>query len=330
MERRHALLALLAIGTAPRIASAQRKYRVGLVISSSPVHTMMGSDPAHPFVRAFVHELRQRGYVDGKNLDLQRASLEGKADAGARIFADLVRNDADVLVAGGNPAIAAARRATRTVPIVMINSVDPTGAKFVSALARPGGNITGLTSDPGPDVAGKQLQLLREALPHVRRVAYIGTRAEWQSERGQGMQATARSLGLTLLLAEYGGGDYSNAFDVIVRERTEALITSPHPDHLAHRRRLAELALKYKVPSMMTWSRENVEAGGLMSYSADSRDNFRRAAGYVDRILRGAKPGELPVEQPSKFELVINLSTAAALGIAIPEALLVRADEIIR
>jgi putative ABC transport system substrate-binding protein len=179
-------------------------------------------------------------------------------------------------------------------------------------------------------VAGKQLQLLRDALPHMRRVAYVGTKAEWESERGQGTQATARSLGLTLLLAEYAMGDYANTFAVIVRERADALITSPHPNHLAHRKLLADLALKHKVPSMMTWSRENVEAGGLMSYSADSRDNFRRAAGYVDRILKGARPGELPVEQPSKFELAINLKTAGALGVTIPDSILLRADEVIR
>jgi putative ABC transport system substrate-binding protein len=321
---------LLALGTAPRIAGAQQKYRVGLVISSSPVATMAGPNPPHPFVRAFVHELRDRGYVEGKNLDLQRSSLEGKTDAGAQIYAELVRSKTDVLVAGGNPAIAAARRATARIPIVMINSLDPLRAKFVTSLARPGANVTGLTSDPGPDLVGKQLQLLRDALPQLRRVAYVGTKAEWESERGQGAQASAHSLGLVLFLAEYAMGDYSNAFAVISRERADALITSHHPNHLAHRRLLAELALKNKVPSMMTWSKENVEAGGLMSYSADSRDNFRRAAGYVDRILKGAKPGELPIEQPSKFELVINLKAASALGVTIPPSLLLRADEVIR
>ena len=330
MDRRNALLALVALGAAPRMAGAQQRQRVGLVISSSPVETMAGPNPPHPFVRAFVHELRDRGYVEGKNLELSRGSLEGRTDAGAQVYADLVRSKVDVLVAGGNPAIAAARRATTTIPIVMINSVDPLGAKFVASLARPGGNVTGITSDPGPDVAGKQLQLLRDALPHVRRVAYIGTKAEWESERGQGMQATARSLGLTLLLAEYAMGDYANAFAVIARERADALITSQHPNHLAHRKLLADLALQNKVPSMMSWSRENVQAGGLMSYSADSRDNFRRAAGYVERILKGARPGELPVEQPSKFELAINLRTAAALGVTIPDSILLRADEVIR
>jgi putative ABC transport system substrate-binding protein len=330
MNRRRAIVALVTLVGAPRAAHAQQGHRVALVLSSSPVATMMGPDPQHPFVRAFLQGLRERGYREGKNLDLQRGSLEGNSDAGAAVYADLVRRKTDVLVAGGNPAIAAARRASATMPIVMINSVDPVGAKFVASLARPGANVTGLTSDPGPDVAGKQLQLLRDALPKARRVAYIGTKGEWDSERGQGMRATARTLGLDLVLAEYAVGDYSKAFAVITRERADALITSPHPNHLAHRRALAELALKHKVPSMMTWSRENVEVGGLMSYSADSRDNFRRAAGYVDRILRGAKPADLPVEQPSKFELVINLKTAEALGATIPTTVLLRADELIR
>ncbi|HEX6528652.1 MAG TPA: ABC transporter substrate-binding protein [Burkholderiales bacterium] len=324
------MVALLTLVGVPRAVHGQNVHRVALVLSSSPVATMTGPEPQHPFVRAFVHGLRDSGYREGKNLELQRGSLEGNTDAGTSVYADLVRRKADVLVAGGNPAIAAALRASRTIPIVMINSVDPVGAKLVASLARPGGNLTGLTSDPGPDVAGKQLQLLRDTLPKVRRVAYVGTKVEWDSERGRGTRATARSLGLDLILAEYAIGDYGNAFAVITRERADALITSPHPNHLAHRRALAELALKHKVPSMMTWSRENVEVGGLMSYSADSRDNFRRAAGYVDRILRGAKPADLPVEQPSKFELVINLKTAEALGVAIPTAVLLRADELIR
>ena len=330
MNRRTAIIALVSLVGMPRPARAQQAHRVALVLSSSPVSTMRGAEPQHPFVRAFVHGLRERGYAEGKNLELQRGSLEGNTTAGAAIYADVVRRNAEVLVAGGNPAIAAARRASAAIPIVMINSVDPVGAKFVASLARPGGNVTGLTSDPGPDVAGKQLQLLRDVLPRARRVAYVGTKTEWDSERGQGMRATARTLGLDLVLAEYAIGDYSNAFAVIARERADALITSPHPNHLAHRRALAELALKHKVPSMMTWSRENVEVGGLMSYSADSRDNFRRAAGYVDRILRGAKPADLPVEQPSKFELVINLKSAEALGVAVPTAILLRADELIR
>ena len=194
--------------------------------------------------------MRDRGYVEGQNLDLQRRSLEGKAELGPEVMGDLVRRKVDVIVAGANPSIAAAKRATATIPIVMVGSVDPLGAGFIASFARPGGNITGTTSDAGMEVMGKQLQLLHEALPHVRRVAYVGTKPDWASERGRSAQAAARALGLTLVLAENTPGDYTRAFTAIAREHAEAFITSPTGDHFTHRSRLAEAALKNRVPSM--------------------------------------------------------------------------------
>ena len=333
MNRRDAIFGLLALGAAPRIAGAQQPgkiYRVGMVLSTSAVATITGPNPAHPVARAFIHEMRALGYVEGQNLDLQRRSLEGNAELGPEVIGDLVRRKVDVIVAGANPAIAAAKRATATIPIVMVGSVEPLGAGFIASFARPGGNVTGFTSDTGPEVMGKQLQLLHEALPHVRRVAYVGTKPDWASERGRSAQAAARALGLTLVLAEHTPGDYTRAFTAIAREHADALITSPSGDHFTHRSRLAEAALKNRVPSMMTWSRDSVVAGGLMSYAADLGENWQRAAIYADKILKGAKPGDLPVEQPTKFELVINLKTAKALGLTIPQTVLLRADEVIQ
>ena len=333
MNRRETVLGLLALGAAPRFACAQqtgKTYRVGFVFSTSAVTTMLGANPSHPMARAFVHDMRSHGYLEGQNFDLQRRSLEGKNELGPEIIAELVRRKVDVIVAGGNPAIAAAKQATASIPIVMVNAVDPVGAGFIASLARPGGNVTGITSDTGPDVVGKQLQLLKEALPNIRRVAYVGTKGDWASERGQSAQAAARALGLTLVLAEHGPGDYTNTFTVIERERADALITSNTTFHMTNRSGLAEAALKRKVPSMCTWSRALVDAGGLMSYAADPGDNFRRAAIYVDKILKGVKPGDLPVDQPVKFELVVNLKTAEALGLTIANSFLQRADELIR
>ena len=262
------MLGLLALGAAPRIARAQqtgKTHRVGFVFSTSDVATMAGPNPAHPYARVFVHEMRDRGYVEGRNLDLQRRSLEGKVDQGPEVMAELVGRKVDVIVAGGNPAIAAATRATATIPIVMSNSVNPVGAGFIAS---------------GPP--------------------------------------------------EHGPGDYTGAFTVIAREHADALITATTTHNFTHRSRLAEAALKQKVPSMMTWSRDSVEAGGLMSYAADNRDNWRRVAIHVEKILKGAKPGDLPVEQPVKFEMVVNLKTAKALGLTIANSIMLRADEVIQ
>jgi putative ABC transport system substrate-binding protein len=198
----------------------------------------------------------------------------------------------------------------------------------VANLARPGGNITGVTNDTGPDLEGKRLGLLRETLLKLQRVAYLGARAEWEGPGGASMRATARTSGLTLFLAEPRPNDYAGAFDLIARKRPDAIIISQSVVHFHHRRLIAEFASKNSLPSMSSY-KEFVEAGGLMSYGIDNQDIYRRIAGYVDKILRGAKPADLPIEQPTKFELVINLKTAKALGLTIPPSLLTRADHVI-
>lgn len=301
---------------------------MALVFGTSPVAVMAGSEPAHPFARAFLHEMRGRGYVEGKNFIFERRSVEGYAERGPVIMAELVRLKTDVIVAPINALIQDAKRATNTIPIVMVYANSPVETGLVASLARPGANVTGLTLDTGPEMAAKRLEVLKSALPRVSRVAYLGTSADWTSESGQSTRAAALVLGLTLFLAEHGHNDYSGAFRAIASAHTDAVITSVTPHHLTHRRLIAEFALKNKLPTISHYS-ELVEAGGLLSYGANIEDNYRRAAIYVDKILKGAKPADLPVEQPTKFDLVVNLKTAKALGLKIPESILFRADRVI-
>jgi putative tryptophan/tyrosine transport system substrate-binding protein len=331
VNRRRTFIGLIGLAAASlSLAASTKKYRVGLVLSTSPATTMGGPNPSHPMVHAFLQEMRSLGYVEGRNLEVQRRSLEGRTELGSGIVADFINGNVDVIVAGGNPAISAAARASVPTPVVMVNAVEPVAAKYIATLSRPGGRITGTTLDAGPDVVAKALQILREALQSVRRVAYVCTKAEWDSDRGAKAGDAARALGMSLVFAEHALGDYANTFAVIARERADALLSSPTPHHFTYRDRLAAMALKHKVPTVSTWSRDLVAAGGLISYGPDPRDNFRRAASYVDRILRGSKPADLPVEQPVKFELAINLKTARALGITIAPSLLLRADEVIQ
>jgi putative ABC transport system substrate-binding protein len=266
--------------------------------------------------------------VEGQNFILELRSVEGQMARASEVAAEVVRLNVDVIVTATPEITRQAQRATATVPIVMFSRA-PVEEGLVVSLARPGGNITGLTNDTGPDLQGKLLELLREGVPKLRRVAYLGPRAEWEGPGGMSARGAAGALGLNLFLAEPSPNDYTGAFDLIARERPDAIIISQDATHYPHRRLIAEFAAKKKLPTMGSY-REFVEAGGLMSYGHDSRDIYRRIAIYVDKILNGAKPADLPVEQPTKFELVISLKTAATLGLTIPQSLRVRADEIIR
>jgi len=332
MKRLGLLLLFLVVALDVLRGEAQtpgKVHRVSFILTDSPIAKMMGPEPAHAPFRAFLHEMRGRGYVEGQNLILARRSLEGRYERASEVVAELIRLKVDVIVSLLTPVIRDVRRVTTTVPIVMAASSAPVEAGLVASLARPGGNVTGLTSDTGPELEGKRLEILKEGVRGVSRVAFIGTSADWENERGQGARAAARALGLTLFLAEHGLNDYTGAFGVIARERPDALVTSFTPHHYVHRRLIIEFAAKNRLPAMYSF-REFVEAGGLISYGADLRDNFRRAAIYVDRILKGAKPGDLPIEQPTKFELVVNMKTAKALGLTIPQTFLMRADEVIK
>jgi putative ABC transport system substrate-binding protein len=332
MNRRKFLFGLtLGALPAPLTADAQavgKVFRVGL-IAISPVAGIM-SDPTHPYNSGFRREMRDRGYVEGKNLILELRSLEGRLERASEVVAELVHLNVnvDVIVTAGPEMTRQAQRVTTTVPIVMFSRA-PVEEGLVASLARPGGNITGLTNDTGPDLQGKRLELLREGVPKLRRVAYLGLKAEWEARGGMSARAAARTWALALFLAEPSPNDYTGAFDLIARERPDAIIISQDALHFPHRRLIAEFAARNKLPSMSSY-REYVEAGGLMSYGHDSQDIYRRVAIYVDNILKGAKPADLPVEQPTTFELVINLKTAKALGLTIPQSLLLRADHVVQ
>jgi putative ABC transport system substrate-binding protein len=307
---------------------AGKVYRVGLVFDTSPVSEMAGSDPIHPGAKAFVHGLRALGYVEGQNLVLERRSAEGKFERAADIISELIRLKMDVIVTATNRMTQQAKAATTTIPIVMVISTDPVGAGLVNSLAQPGGNITGLTMYVDPEIEAKRLELLKEILPRVSRVAYLGIKEDWNAPWGKRVRAAAEALGLTLVLAEHTPNDYTDAFSLLTRVRPDALFVSPYPPAFTHRRLIVDFATRSRLPSTHAY-REAVEVGGLMSYGVHATDLPRRAAGYVDKILKGAKPSELPIEQPTKFELVINRKTAKAFGLTIPHALLLRADHVI-
>ena len=235
-----------------------------------------------------------------------------------------------MIVTIGDPMARAAKVVTTTVPIVMAAGRDPVGEGLVQSLARPGGNITGLTVVVGPEIEAKRLELLREMLPGVSRVAYLGSKddKDWQSLAGKSLLAAAQALGVTLVLAEHSSQQFTEAFTLISRARVQALLVPASPPAFAGRALIVDFANRARLPSIFAF-RESVESGGLMSYGVNVADNFRRAATFVDKILKGAKPADLPVEQPIKFELFINLKTAKALGLTIPPSLLLRADHVI-
>jgi len=328
------VILFLALGVlgAPIDTPAQQPgkvYRVGLILTTSPLSEMAGSNPVHPLIRAFLHALRSLGYVEGQNLVFERRSAEGKFERFAEIVAELVRLKTDVIVTATNPLTQAAKQVTTAVPIVMAASVSPVEAGLVASLARPGRNITGLTANTGPEIEGKRLEVLMDALPRISRVAYLGMKTDWEGPSGESVKAAAKALNVTLLHAQHTPNEYAGAFALIARQRPDALLVASSPPAYAHRRPIVEFAVKNRLPSTYAY-REFVDAGGLMSYGVSLPDLFRRAAGYVDKILKGAKPADLPIEQPTKFELVINLKTAKALGLTIPPSVLVRADEVIR
>ena len=328
-----AVVLTLSLSIAPLAIEAQQPakvYRVGLIFSTSPVSEMAGPEPVHPAARAFVQELRKLGYMEAQNLILERRSAEGHYERFGDIVSELVRLKADVIVTVGDPMLRAAKAVTTTVPIVMANNRDPLGEGFVQSLARPGGNITGLTVAVGPPIAAKRMQLLRDALPRVSRIAYLGSKedGEWDSPFGQSVRTAARALGMTLFLAEYSPHQYTDSFTQINRARTDALFVGESPAGYADRGLIVDFATRARLPSTFPY-REAVELGGLMSYGASFADIFRQAAIYVDKILKGAKPADLPVEQPTRFEIVVNLRASNALGLTMPPTLLARADEVI-
>jgi putative ABC transport system substrate-binding protein len=308
---------------APRTASAQTPAtarRVGLLMATTPTAA------AH-IVVAFAEGLRELGHVEGKTVRFEYRWAEGHGERFAEMAADLVRQPVDVLVASSQAAALAAQRATRTIPIVMVNASDPVETGLVASLARPGGNVTGLSQQLTREIRAKQLQLLKEALPKLARVAVLHSAATTVGLREY--EAAGQTLAIRVQVVEIRNrDDLEPAFAAMARERIEALLVPADPFLFTERQRVAALAREHRLPSMYS-TREHAEAGGLMSYSARLTEQFRRAASYVDKILRGASPATLPVEAPSQYELVLNLMTAKALGLTIPPSLLQRADQVI-
>ena len=323
--------AALGLVGLPAIASAQPAktvYRVGLILTTSPLAEMLGPEPIHPRVRALVHELRRLGYTEGSNLILDRRSAEGKDDRFEAIVAELLALKPHVLITLGTPMVLAAKKLTTSVPIVSLGVSDPVAAGIVGSLARPGGNITGLTANAGPEFSAKRLEYFRDAVPSISRVAYLAHQFEWESPGGRAARAAAQTLGLKMFLAQTTANDYSAAFALIKRERPNAVFVGGQFPHWVNRKLIVETLNAMRLPNSHGYS-ESVEIGGLMSYATHADDTWVRAAAYVDRLLKGARPSDLPIEQPTRFELVVNLKTAKALGITISQGVLVRADRMI-
>jgi len=279
---------------------------------------------------AFRQGLRALGYIDGKNITIEYRFAEGDDNRLSGFASELVRLNVNIIVVSSSQAIQAAQQATQVVPIVMALSGDIGETGAVASLARPGGNMTGLTTT-SPELSGKRLALLKEAVPKLSRVAVlVNPRNPIAAIQLRATEPAGRGLGLQIQVLEAKGPDeFEKAFQAAARGRVDALIGLPDTMFVVHRKRLAELGATHRLPTMYG-AREHPEAGSLMSYGPDVSDMHRRAAAYVDKILKGAKPGDLPIEQPTKFDFVINLKTAKALGLTIPPSLLLRADEIIQ
>ena len=281
--------------------------------------------------RAFRDGLRQLGYNEGQDIVIEWRYADGQDERLRKLAAELVNLKPDVIVTASTPAIRVVQQATKTIPIVMANVGDPVAQGFVASLARPGGNITGFTNF-SPDVSTKRLELLKEAAPKISRVAVFSNAAQY-APAIKNLETAAQALHLHLLRPEVRtANDLDKAFEVMSRERAHALITMPNPllrlDHGA-RTRIMNFIVEHRIPSVHE-GKEYVEGGCLMAYGSDESGNYRRAAVYVDKILKGTKPADLPVEQPTKFELVINLKTAKQIGLTIPPNLLARADKVIK
>ena len=326
MKQLSSILLIVAVAVVAATAQAQQATkipRIGFLITSSP-------SVIAPRMDAFRQGLRELGYVEGKNIVIERRHAEGKLDRLPTLAAELVRLNVDVIITSGPTATRPAKGATSTIPIVMTFDDDPVGSGFVASLARPGGNITGL-STLAPEISGKQLELLKEIVPRLNRVAVIGTST--RQGTAQSLKELELAAGAFAVKVQYldipNPQDIETAFRAAGKERADALLVLQSPVFNAQREQIADLALKNRLPATYP-RREFVEDGGLMSYGASISDLDRRAATYVDKILKGTKPADLPVEQPTKFEFIVNLRAAKQIGLTIPPNVLARADKVIK
>src|SRR5262249_49435827 len=317
-------LSVLASPSAVRAQPAGKTYRIGYLAQGSG----SGAASLRP-LEAFRQGLRELGWIEGQNIAIEYRYAEGRIDRLPALADELVRLNVDVIAASPTGAALAAKNATRTIPIVGMSLTEPVELGIVASLARPGGNVTGVTYGVDTAIFGKQLELLREAVPKVRRVAVLSKPSPAQPLIIGNVKASGRTLGLQLQFLEaHAPDEFDGAFATMVRERAGALLVVGDSMFFLHRARLAELAVKNRLPAMST-QMQWVEAGGLMSSGPSLPDIYRRAATYVDKILKGTRPADLPIDQPTKFEMVINVKTAKALGLTLPQSLLLRADQVI-
>jgi putative tryptophan/tyrosine transport system substrate-binding protein len=314
---------LLALGVIAQAQQPNKVPRIGFLSLSSPAALAAR-------IEAFRQGLRELGYVEGKNIVIEYRYAEGKLERIRALSAELVHLKVNIIVTAGPSATRPAKEATSTIPIVMAFDTDPVANGFVASLARPGGNITGL-STLSPEISGKQLEFLKEIVPKLSRVAVFGSSiAPGNAQALKEIEVAAEAFGVKLQYLEVRDAkDIETAFRAASKGRADAVLVLPSPITLSQRRQVVDLAANSRLPAIY-WATEFVEAGGLMTYSVSFTDLFRRAATYVDKILKGTKPADLPVEQPTKFEFVINLKTAKQIGLTIPPNVLARADKVIK
>jgi ABC-type uncharacterized transport system substrate-binding protein len=325
---RFAWLAAAVVACAPQVCVGQAANlpRVGFVLSSAQLHTMTGEEPAEPVMRGFVHGLRALGYADGKNIRIERRSAEGRLERQEALIRELAESRVAAIVVTGNPMALIAMKVTQNIPIVVAGMGAPAESGIVRNLARPEANVTGLAVDFGAGLGVKRLEQLRDIVPAAHRVAYLGVQAEWDA--AVAMRAAAQQMGITLYLVDARLPRIDIALRELEQNPPDALFVAGAAPLFVHRKAIVDFAGRARVPDFHLHA-HSVADGGLLSYGHDSHEIFRRAAGYVDRILKGAKPADLPVEQIERFSLVVNLRRAKAIGITIPPSVLLRADRVI-
>ena len=320
---------LVAVPLAARAQPKSKQPTIGLIFSNTPLADVLGPQPKLRDTRAFLDGMRNLGWVDGQNITIERRSVEGQPDRFPALVQEMLALHVELVVTSWGNAPKIVTEASDSLPLVMVGGTADFLIRegYVTSLARPGRTVTGLASSTGAENADKMLQLLKEGAPRISRVAHLYS----PPFRPNTVEAAARAraLNLTLLPVEVASPEgFEKAFTTIRRSRVDAIFVGGSPFFLTHQREISEFAASERLPAVY-WNRSFVEVGGLVSFGTDWSDLYRRAAGYADKILKGAKPGDLPIEQPTKFELVINLKTAKALGLTIPPSLLARADQVI-
>jgi putative tryptophan/tyrosine transport system substrate-binding protein len=321
-------LALLGTGSNVAAQSAGKVHRVGIILSTTSPAEMSGADPVHPGMRAFVHALRAHGHVEGRNLVLDRRSAEGVWGRAHGIVAELVQLKTDVIVVANAEFAQRASQIAKSTPIVVLVADQLVARGLAKSLARPGGNVTGFTTDVEVGTEVKRLELFSSLLPKGRRIAFVGTEQDWSNPWGKALQDAAPVLRANLFHVQSSKSGYAEAFAAIRQQKPDAFYVARSVTAYGFRKEIGEFALASRLPSACG-SVDTVVHGCLMSYGLSVNDLFVRSARYVDRILKGAKPADLPIERPSKFEFVVNLKTARAIGLTVPQSVLLRADRVI-